>query len=163
MKNNKKGFTLVEIIGVVAILGIVAVIGLVSVNSIIKKGKNEHYKTAEKNLKVTAESYAQSNRDYLPKNVGEMKKVTLRTLVDDNYMEPIKDYHDKNCDLDKSYVQIYKYSKTNYSYLAYLDCPDYKNSEENNSLKPVISIEMTPDTDNVKNTNAKINIKDIYL
>ena len=160
MKNNKKGFTLVEIIGVVAILGIVAVIGLVSVNSIIQKGKNEHYKTAEKNLKVTAESYAQSNRDYLPKNVGEMKKVTLRTLVDDNYMEPIKDYHDKNCDLDKSYVKIYKYSKTNYSYLAYLDCPDYKNIEENNSLKPVISIEMTPDTDNVKNTNAKINIKD---
>ena len=160
MKNNKKGFTLVEIIGVVAILGIVAVIGLVSVNSIIQKGKNEHYKTAEKNLKVTAESYAQSNRDYLPKNVGEMKKVTLRTLVDDNYMEPIKDYHDKNCDLDKSYVQIYKYSKTNYSYLAYLDCPDYKNIEENNSLKPVISIEMTPDTDNVKNTTAKINIKD---
>ena len=160
MKNNKKGFTLVEIIGVVAILGIVAVIGLVSVNSIIQKGKNEHYKTAEKNLKVTAESYAQSNRDYLPKNVGEMKKVTLRTLVDDNYMEPIKDYHDKNCDLDKSYVKIYKYSKTNYSYLAYLDCPDYKNIEENNSLKPVISIEMTPDTDNVKNTTAKINIKD---
>ena len=39
MKNNKKGFTLVEIIGVVAILGIVAVIGLVSVNSIIQKGK----------------------------------------------------------------------------------------------------------------------------
>ena len=160
MKNNKKGFTLVEIIGVVAILGIVAVIGLVSVNSIIQKGKNEHYTTAEKNLKVTAESYAQANREYLPKNVGEMTKVKLRTLVDDNYMEPIKDYHDKNCDLDNSYVQIYKYSKTNYSYLAYLDCPDYKNIEENNNLKPVISIEMTPDTDNVKNTTAKINIKD---
>ena len=160
MKNNKKGFTLVEIIGVVAILGIVAVIGLVSVNSIIQKGKNEHYTTAEKNLKVTAESYAQANREYLPKNVGEMTKVKLRTLVDDNYMEPIKDYHDKNCDLDNSYVQIYKYSKTNYSYLAYLDCPDYKNVEENNNLKPVISIEMTPDTDNVKNTTAKINIKD---
>ena len=160
MKNNKKGFTLVEIIGVVAILGIVAVIGLVSVNSIIQKGKNEHYTTAEKHLKVTAESYAQANREYLPKNVGEMTKVKLRTLVDDNYMEPIKDYHDKNCDLDKSYVQIYKYSKTNYSYLAYLDCPDYKNAEENNNLKPVISIEMTPDTDNVKNTTAKINIKD---
>ena len=160
MKNNQKGFTLVEIIGVVAILGIVAVIGLVSVNSIIQKGKNEHYTTAEKNLKVTAESYAQANRDYLPKNVGEMKKVTLRTLVENNYMEPIKDYHDKNCDLDKSYVQIYKYSKTNYSYLVYLECPDYKNTEENNGLKPTITIEMTQDTDKVKNTTSKINIKD---
>ena len=38
-KLNKKGFTLVEIIGVVAILGIVSVVGLVSVNSIIQKGK----------------------------------------------------------------------------------------------------------------------------
>ena len=95
-KLNKKGFTLVEIIGVVAILGIVSVVGLVSVNSIIQKGKQEHYVAAEKNLKITAESYAQANREYLPKNVGEMTKVKLRTLVDNNYMEPIKDYHDKN-------------------------------------------------------------------
>ena len=64
-KLNKKGFTLVEIIGVVAILGIVSVVGLVSVNSIIQKGKQEHYVAAEKNLKITAESYAQANREYL--------------------------------------------------------------------------------------------------
>ncbi len=48
MKTNKRGFTLVEIIGVVAILGIISVVGLVSVNMIIQKGKNEHYVTAEK-------------------------------------------------------------------------------------------------------------------
>mgnify|MGYP003299463335 CR=1 FL=1 len=159
-KLNKKGFTLVEIIGVVAILGIVSVVGLVSVNSIIQKGKTEHYVAAEKNLKITAESYAQANRDYLPKNVGEMKKVTLRTLVDDNYMEPIKDYHDKNCDLDNSYVQIFKYSKNGYSYLAYLDCPDYRNIEENQSLKPTISITMTENTNNVKKTESKVKITD---
>lgn len=100
-KSNKKGFTLVEIIGVVAILGIVSVVGLVSVNSIIKKGKDEHYVAAKQNLKLSAESYAQTNRDYLPKNVGEKKKVTLRTLVENNYIEQVKDYNDKNCDLDK--------------------------------------------------------------
>ena len=159
-KLNKKGFTLVEIIGVVAILGIVSVVGLVSVNSIIQKGKTEHYVAAEKNLKITAESYAQANRDYLPKNVGEMKKVTLRTLVDNNFMEPIKDYHDKNCDLDNSYVQIFKYSKNGYSYLAYLDCPDYRNIEENQSLKPTISITMTENTNNVKKTESKVKITD---
>ena len=159
-KLNKKGFTLVEIIGVVAILGIVSVVGLVSVNSIIQKGKEEHYVAAEKNLKITAESYAQANRDYLPKNVGEMKKVTLRTLVDNNFMEPIKDYHDKNCDLDKSYVQIFKYSKNGYSYLPYLDCPDYKNIEENESLKPAITIAMTSNTNNVKKTESKVTIVD---
>ncbi len=89
-----------------------------------------------------------------------MKKVTLRTLVENNYMEPIKDYHDKNCDLDKSYVQIFKYSKTGYTYLAYLDCPDYKNIEENNNLKPIVKIEMTSDTDNVKKTISKTTVTD---
>jgi prepilin-type N-terminal cleavage/methylation domain-containing protein len=159
-KLNKKGFTLVEIIGVVAILGIVSVVGIVSVNSIIKKGKQEHYVAAEKNLKITAESYAQANREYLPKNVGDMKKIPLRTLVENNYMEQIKDYHDKNCDLDNSYVQIFKYSKDGYSYLAYLDCPDYKNTEHNNSLKPTISITMTDDTNNVKKTTSTVKITD---
>ena len=161
-KLNKKGFTLVEIIGVVAILGIVSVVGLVSVNNIIKKGKEEHYVAAEKNLKITAESYAQANRDYLPKNVGEMVKVTLRTLVDNNYMEPIKDYHDKNCDLDKSYVQIFKYSKNGYSYLAYLDCPDFKNTEENESIKPTIKITMSDNSNNVKKTQSIVKITDSH-
>ena len=161
-KLNKKGFTLVEIIGVVAILGIVSVVGLVSVNNIIKKGKEEHYVAAEKNLKITAESYAQTNRDYLPKNVGEKKKVTLRTLVENNYMEHIKDYHDKNCDLDKSYVQIFKYSKNGYSYLVYLDCPDYKNTEQNKELKPTIKITMTDNANNIKKTKSTVKITDTH-
>ena len=161
-KLNKKGFTLVEIIGVVAILGIVSVVGLVSVNSIIKKGKEEHYVAAEQNLKLTAESYAQTNRDYLPKNVGEKKKVTLRTLVENNYIEPIKDYHDKNCDLDNSYVQIFKYSKNGYSYLVYLDCPEYKNTEQNNDLKPTIRITMTDNENNIKKTKSEVKITDSH-
>ena len=95
-KIRKKGFTLIEILAAVTILGILSIIGIVSVNSIIQKGKQEHYKTVEKNLRLTAETYAQANRSYLPKNIGEMRKVTLRTLVDDNYIEEIKDYQDKN-------------------------------------------------------------------
>ena len=44
---------------------------------------------------MSAESYAQANRNYLPKNVGEMRKVTLRTLVEDNYIEEVC-YDDNN-------------------------------------------------------------------
>ena len=160
-KLNKKGFSLVEIIAAVAILGILSVIGIVSVNNIIQKGKEEHYKSAEKTLRLSAESYAQANRSYLPKNVGDTVKVTLRTLVDNNYTEAITDYYDNACDLDESYVQIFKYSKTDYSYLTYLNCPEWSNVEENNELKPDISITMTSPTDNtVKKTTAKTVIKD---
>lgn len=58
MKLNKKGFSMVEIIATVAILGILSVIGVISVNGIIERGKKEHYVSAEKTLKMTAESYA---------------------------------------------------------------------------------------------------------
>ena len=161
MKLNKKGFSMVEIIATVAILGIFSVIGIVSVNSIIERGKEEHYVSAEKALKMTAESYAQANRNYLPKNVGEMRKVTLKQLVEDNYIEQIKDYYDKECYLEESYVQIFKYSKTDYSYLPYLKCPDYSNFEENETKKPTISINFTEATKNtVKQTVAKTKIED---
>ena len=161
MKLNKKGFSMVEIIATVAILGILSVIGIVSVNSIIERGKEEHYVSAEKALKMTAESYAQANRNYLPKNVGEMRKVTLKQLVEDNYIEQIKDYYDKECYLEESYVQIFKYSKTDYSYLPYLKCPDYSNFEENETKKPTISINFTEATKNtVKQTVAKTKIED---
>ena len=146
MKLNKKGFSMVEIIATVAILGILSVIGIISVNGIIERGKKEHYVSAEKTLKMTAESYAQANRNYLPKNVGEMRKVTLKQLVEDNYIEQIKDYYDKECYLEESYVQIFKYSKTDYSYLPYLKCPDYSNFEENSELKPTIKIDLTKKT-----------------
>ena len=152
---------MVEIIATVAILGILSVIGIISVNSIIERGKEEHYVSAEKALKMTAESYAQANRNYLPKNVGEMRKVTLKQLVEDNYIEQIKDYYDKECYLEESYVQIFKYSKTDYSYLPYLKCPDYSNFEENETKKPTISINFTEATQNtVKKTVAKTKIED---
>ena len=152
---------MVEIIATVAILGILSVIGIVSVNGIIERGKKEHYVSAEKTLKMTAESYAQANRKYLPKNVGEMRKVTLKQLVEDNYIEQIKDYYDKECYLEESYVQIFKYSKTDYSYLPYLKCPDYSNFEENSELKPTIKIDLTKKTkNNVKQLNSKTTIKD---
>ena len=161
MKLNKKGFSMIEIIATVAILVILSVIGIVSVNSIIERGKEEHYVSAEKALKMTAESYAQANRNYLPKNVGEMRKVTLKQLVEDNYIEQIKDYYDKECYLEESYVQIFKYSKTDYSYLPYLKCPDYSNFEENETKKPTISINFTEATKNtVKQTVAKTKIED---
>ena len=114
-KDNKKGFTLIEIIATVAILGILAVIGIVSVSNIINKGEDEYYETLEDNVALTTESYTQTNRDSLPKNVGESKNVPVSDLVDDNYIEKIKDYYGEECDLEKSYVKVFKYNKNSYN------------------------------------------------
>ena len=157
---KKTGFTLIEIIATIAILGIMSVIAIVSVNGIIQKGKEEHYKSIEENSALATESYVQTNRDDLPKNIGEKKKIPLRILVEKNYIEPPEDYYNKQCNLDNSYVIVYKYSKNSYSYKTYLDCPSYNNKEELENQKTVIEIKMTEDSNNVKKTKADIKITD---
>jgi hypothetical protein len=53
------------------------------------------------------------------------------------------------------------YSKDDYSYLTYLDCPDYSNIKENNELKPNITIDMTSPTKNtVKKVKTDVTIND---
>ena len=106
----KRGFTLIEILAAVTILGILSIVAIVSVNKVIQKSKQNHYITAEDNLEMAGQSYVQQNRNALPKAIGQKKKIPLKTLVDKNYIEPIKDYSDNNCDLNNSYVQVFKYS-----------------------------------------------------
>ena len=138
-KKQYKGFTLIEILAAITILGILTGIAIVSVTKIIENGKKEHYDTAEENLSLAGQSYVQQNRAALPKAIGQKKKVPLSILVDNKYIQPIKDYSDKDCDLSKSYVQVYKYSQSDYSYVAYLECPGYTSEDRMNSLTPEIN------------------------
>ena len=159
-KLSKKAFTLIEILGAITILGILSIVAIISVNKIIQRARNEHYKTAEKNFTLAAQSYVQQNRKELPKVIGQREKVYLKTLIDNNYIEKILDYRKKECNTDQSYVQIFKYSQTDYSYIAILKCPDpqYDGNDivtgKNNAN---ININFDEDAD-VKDANATIKI-----
>lgn len=159
MKKNRKGFTLVEILAAVTILGILSVIAIVSVNKIIQNAKEKHYTTAEDQLELAGQSYVQQNRSALPKAIGQKTKISLKTLVEKNYIDQIKDYSDNDCNLENSYVQIFKYSKDDYSYLAYLDCPVYTSEEQIKQGSPQIEITMS-DPNKTKTATADIKISD---
>ena len=61
MKKNKKGFTLVELLAVIAIIGVISLIGAVSMNVIRRKIE---LKTIESNLDLiiaAAKTYAEDN------------------------------------------------------------------------------------------------------
>ena len=122
MLKDKKGFTLVEILAAVTILGIISSVAIIAVNKIIQNAKEEHYVSAEENMTLAGQSYVQTNRNALPKAIGQKTKIYLNDLIAANYIEPIKDYNGKDCDFDNSYVQIFKYSQKDYSYSAYLKC-----------------------------------------
>ena len=156
-KKVNKGFTLVEILVTVTILGILTAIAITSVSNVIEKSKAKHYMVAEKQMKNAGQEYIRNNRNELPKLIGEKNKIYLRKLVDKRYIEVIKDYSDNKCDLDKSYVQVYKYSKNNYSYFSHLVCNKYDTSEQNPE-KPIINIKF--DLPSNKKYITKFEIKD---
>ena len=157
MRKNKKGFTLIEILAAVTILGVLSIVAVVSVNKIIQKAKQNHYITAEDNLEMAGQSYVQQNRNALPKSIGQKKQISLKTLVEKNYIEPIRDYSDNECNLETSYVQVFKYSQDDYSYIAYLDCPVYDSKKEQEKTLPNINVTLT-NAGSKKNAKAEIQI-----
>ena len=159
-RKNNKGFTLVEVLAAVTILGILSVVAITSVIKIIEKSKQQHYTTAEDELKLAAQSYVQQNRSDLPKTIGQTKKIYLNTLVDNKYIEQIKDYSDEPCLSDKSYVQVFKYSQDDYSYIAYLECPNYTSEAILEKHKPTVTITMS-ETNKTKAASATIKASDI--
>lgn len=150
MKKDNRGFTLIEILAAVTILGILSAIAMVSVNKVIQKGKEQHYKTAEKQMELAGQSYVQQNRSSLPKAIGQKTKIPLSILISKNYIEPIKDYNEQECNENDSYVQIFKYSQSDYSYLPHLKCNDvYETKPELIKGTPTIVITDAGTTINV--------------
>lgn len=139
-QKNKQGFTMVELLAVITILGIVSALAIVGISKLLENAKQEYYKATEKQVKTAAKSYIQNNRKYLPKSIGSKSTITLKTLQDSNYIKGVKDYSKQLCDVEKTYVQIFKYGQNKYTYTTYLECPNY------NSRK-VVKEEYTPAID----------------
>ena len=114
--NNRKGFTMVELLASVAILGILSAIAIVSVGVILSNVDKKHYETQRKNMIIAAQSYSQENRNILPKDVGDTRIITLNELQRRKYIGDVVDRGKKECNNAESVVVIFKYSKSDYSY-----------------------------------------------
>ncbi len=110
MKNNK-GFTLVEILGVVTIVGILSTVTLIAYYRYVDKAKQNRYDGLAKSAYRAAQSYAIEN--------PSITSVTLANLVDSDLLENYSDPNsDGNC--EGSIVTI-----NNDSYDVKLCCSNY--------------------------------------
>ncbi len=82
----KKGFTLVEVMGVLLVLSIMFLIGTSSVTKIIKENKQKLYNEQVNSFIESAETWALGNASSLPE-VGSSIKLTLKTLIDENFIK----------------------------------------------------------------------------
>ena len=76
----KKGFTLVELLGVLIVLAVIAVIVFPLVNKTIKTNKEKLYNSQLEEIKSGAEKWAYANIEMLPVNDGESVTITLFEL-----------------------------------------------------------------------------------
>lgn len=156
--NNKKGFSLVELLATITILGVISTIGIVSVNALINNSKKNYYKNQRDNMISAAQVYFQDHRSLLPKEIGSKKEITLNDLITNEYIDgDLLDTDKKTkCDKAKSKVQVVK---INYVYSGVLNCPSCggKDCEKeyaylDEGVEPEVSIKFTEAT---KKVNGK--------
>ena len=113
IKNNKKGFTLVELLAVIVILGVIASIGIFAINNTIKKSKEKSYQVTIKNVEAQASNYLMENSGklfFISTDDGkEYQCVTIQDLIDFGYL---KDNVTESFIADKTNV-----NKNDYIYL----------------------------------------------
>ena len=94
---NKKGFTLVELIGVVILIGLIALIAIPSVDYIIKKTKDNAYERTKDTLEDGLRNWVTDNKELIYED-GEEIIVTLADLKEQGYIEyEIKNPKTRTC------------------------------------------------------------------
>lgn len=160
-EKNNRGFSLVELLATVVILGILSAVAIVGVNSIIKSAEKKHYDTQKNTMKMAAQSYTQDNRSSLPKTIGQSTNISLKTLQEKKYVGEINNRQGDKCDVDKSYVKVFKYSKDGYNYTSYLVCPGMT-EEEDESQNSGPTIKLTYVDGSEQNISSSSFNKDTY-
>lgn len=82
----KNGFTLAELLGVIAILGVIALITVPAINRSLDSGREDLYETQIEQLKKGAEDYYTEHLDEMPNMDGDMACKTIEELQKDGYL-----------------------------------------------------------------------------
>ena len=120
--NNRKGFSLVELLATIVIIGILASVTIFAVTRVIDKSKNEKNITEVKSATLAAKSYMQANKELAPKGIGETIKISFQELKDTKYLtEDIIRDDGENC-MENSYIEVIKTGKNTYDYKPHIYC-----------------------------------------
>lgn len=82
----KNGFTLAELLGVIALLGIIGMITIPAIDSSLNKGKDELYDTQIEQIKKGGQDYYTEHLKEMPKDDGDESCRTIKQLQDDGYL-----------------------------------------------------------------------------
>jgi prepilin-type N-terminal cleavage/methylation domain-containing protein len=85
---KKKGFTLVEILGVITILGVLALIAIPTIDNIVTKNREKLYDSQIKTIEDGLKTWANDNAMYLPEEGDDALLISLGILKLAGFVEP---------------------------------------------------------------------------
>lgn len=118
---NKKGFTLIELVGVIIIISILSLLFFPSLISQFKKTSDNLDKTTEKVIIDSAKLYIDNNSADFDKSKNYC--VSISILIENEYLQDNFDEYDKEDIIENKVVQVEgNGSKFNYSIVTESDC-----------------------------------------
>ena len=118
---NKKGFTLVELLGIIVILSLIMFIAIPNISSLVQKNKRNTYIVDAKKMVSLVQYDLRKGSKEKPNN-GEEVKITLKAL---STSDVEKDSDGNEYDLDRSYVKV---TRENGYLIYYVQLVSCKNS-----------------------------------
>lgn len=123
----KKGFTLVELLGVIILLGVIALVITPAVDKTIKKGKVEAFEKTKENILAGAQNWASDNRMILPEKDNDFITITIKELKQEGYLDyELRNPKTKKCISNNVELSVTRKSENfDYSFVGELeDGPD---------------------------------------
>ena len=117
---NKKGFTLVELLVVIALVAAITAVAIVGINAIMDSQKKSQLESVKQEIVTAGKQYFSTNKYFLEGlKDGEVGYVSVGTLINNNYLSkvinPISKEPINNC----SIVEVS--SNGDYKYVDYND------------------------------------------
>lgn len=83
----KKGFTLIEMLGVITLIALLALIIFPIINNQLNENKEKLYNIQITNIENASKNYGADNIHLLPYKENEEIVVTLETLINEGYID----------------------------------------------------------------------------
>lgn len=112
----KRGFTLVELLGIIVVLGVIATIVTPIIQNTLSENKETIYNTLVEQIKGSAKDYLSANTEYLPKEENDYSIIKIGDIKKEGLIQiSIKNPKTDNFVSNESFVKVTK-KGNNYVY-----------------------------------------------
>jgi len=113
---NKKGFTLVELIGVITLLALIALVVYPAITTVMKNTREKAYNDQIEVLIKAAKQWGVENADKLPDVEGGMYTLSISTLLSDGYLTNDEVVDPRNTETTLTGTIIIRNASNQYNY-----------------------------------------------